>query len=252
MMRGRTIRTCAALCMGAVVACCSNKAKYEDCPEPGEFEFSLGWEPDPGLGPSTSSGTVTDVRENPAGTLEITVELTAGEHEPGVYTFRVPLLAGVEIDLQPGDEVSVGTNDLTICYGCSILELIIERDGEPILYALDCENDLCNESSFDVGLLHFEIVSGTCAPWVEYAYPPSHDEWCFLKEDSGLEVSCLDGSGTEQIEQLFVGEQASLDCGHVYHVAAGTQTRVLDVPEDFYCMDWPKDARQLLVIRGAE
>jgi hypothetical protein len=227
-------------CLVTVIGCSGGPdASHEECPEPGSFTFALEWDPVPGSSTSTSSGTVVGVLEDPPGTLSISVDLLSGDHAPGIHDFGVPLPEGAGIDLSVDDEVTVSTHDLTACLGCSIRELSIERDGEVVLYALECENEICNESDFAVGPLQFSTVTGRCEPWRD----PDDDSWCHIMEHGGLEVGCAGGT----VQELFRGQQTTVDCGEVYHVSAGFLTRVVE--DRHTCADYPEDLRQILVIR---
>jgi hypothetical protein len=242
-------------CLVAAIGCSGEPAaddatSYDGCPEPGEFEFSLEWDPEPGSAfPATSTGTVTEVLEDPPGTLTVSVDLLLGDHTPGTYTYRVPLSPGGGIDLFVDDEVTVSTQNLWGCLGCWIYEVNIEREGEVILYVLHCENHLCNESDFEVGPLRFSTVTGRCEPWRD---PPDRDTWCNIREHGGLEVGCS-GDPDGPAAELFRGEQITVDCGQAYHVSAGYLIRVVGGPsEGTTCADHAEDFRQILVIRDGD
>ncbi len=236
----------------ALTACGStgqqgDTSTYDDCPEVGAFEFSMGWAPGPGSAfPMTSYGTVVDILEGPPGTLVVSIDIHSGDQEPGIHVYSVPLAPGAGIDLFEMDEVSVSTQDLWGCLGCWIYETTIEREGEVILHALDCWNETCEADTFEVGPLHFSMVSGRCEPRKN---PSDQDWWCNIQERSGLAVRCAGGTSDEVVE-LFQGQQTMLDCGATYSISAGIQMHILEGPsEGVTCSDHNLYTRQILVIR---
>lgn len=224
-----------------------DEAFYPDCPSRGDFVFSLDWFPSiltTAFG-TESLATITGLSSPSPDMLDIGIEVTSGYHEPGAYVITVGIPDDIEVDLHVGDVVTLSVRDLRSCLGCWLHGVSITRDGQLVLYAISCANELCTEAAFEAGPLSFEVVTGVCTPF----YMHDGSTACFLAESAGIEVTCLDPVGDELSARLFAGQDGRLDCAEAsYRVLVGHEIRVISVPEGTWCADFPGDTRTLLVV----